>query len=115
MQQVHTPEGHAVSFAASALPVLVLAALVLWGLMARPLLLDVPAIPLEVVFLAAAAAAIAQLLWLGFPWLRIQQAIVERLSRAMPAIFILFAIGLSGKPVRTTDRGRQRLCNIRKI
>ena len=94
MRPVHTPDGDAVSFAASAFPVLVLATLVLWGLMARPLLLDVPAIPLEVVFLAAATAAMAQLLWLGFPWLRIQQAIVERLSRAMPAIFILFAIGL---------------------
>ncbi|MEE4299122.1 MAG: Na+/H+ antiporter NhaC family protein [Pseudomonadales bacterium] len=82
------------SFAASALPALVLLALVLWGLMARPLLLDQAPIPLEVVFLGAASAAIAQLLYMGFPWLRIQQAIVERLAKAMPAIFILFAIGL---------------------
>jgi NhaC family Na+:H+ antiporter len=94
MRPVTTPDGRELGFAASALPALVLLALVLWGLMARPLLLGQPAIPLEVVFLFAAAAAIAQLLWLGFGWDRIQQAIIERLSRAMPAIFILFAIGL---------------------
>lgn len=94
MRVVQTPDGREVSFAASALPALVLLALVLWGLMARPLLLDQAPIPLEVVFLAAATAAIAQLLFMGFPWLRIQQAIVERLAKAMPAIFILFAIGL---------------------
>ena len=94
MRVVQTPDGREVGFAASALPALVLLALVLWGLMARPLFLDQPPIPLEVVFLAAATAAIAQLLHMGFPWLRIQQAIVERLAKAMPAIFILFAIGL---------------------
>ena len=94
MRPVHTPDGRAVSFAASALPALVLLALVLWGLMARPLLLDEPPIPLEVVFIAAATAAIAQLLLMGYPWIRIQGAIVDRLAKAMPAIFILFAIGL---------------------
>lgn len=94
MQAVHTPGGRAVSFRVSALPVLVLLALVGYGLMVRPLLLAQPPIPLELVFLFAASWSIAQLLWIGFDWPAIQRAIVARLSRAMPALFILFAIGL---------------------
>lgn len=104
MRQIHVPDrrvpdrrvpdGRAVGFTASALPALVLLALVLWGLIARPLLLDRPPIPLEAVFVFAATFAIAQLLWLGFPWMRIQDAIIARLAKALPAIFILFAIGL---------------------
>ena len=36
----------------------------------------------------------AELFWLGFSWNEIQGAIIHRLGRALPAIFILFAIGL---------------------
>ena len=75
------------------LPAAVLAGLVIWGLVVRPLVLDTSAIPLEVVFLAAASFAIAQLLWLGFSWPTIQHAIVQRLAKALPAIFILLLIG----------------------
>lgn len=94
MRSVCTPDGRPLGFAVSALPVFMLAALILYGLMARPLLFDQPPIPLELIFVFAASAVIAQLLLLGFPWSLIQGAIVARLSRAMPAIFILFAIGL---------------------
>jgi len=89
-----TPDGRAIGFTLSATPVFVLSGLILYGLMARPLLLGQAPIPLEVVFLSAAGAAMAQLLLMGFSWADIQQAIVARLARAMPAIFILFAIGL---------------------
>ena len=75
------------------LPAVVLAILVVWGLVVRPLVLDRPAIPLEIVFLASAGFAIAQLLWLGFSWLTIQQSIVQRLAKALPAILILLLIG----------------------
>ena len=67
------------------LPAIVLAILVVWGLVVRPLVLDRPAIPLEIVFLASAGFAIAQLLWLGFSWLTIQRSIVQRLAKALPA------------------------------
>ena len=82
------------SFALSAIPVLILAGLIAYGLMARPLLLDQPPLPLELVFIFAASASMAQLLLMGFSWAAIQEAIVQRLARAMPAIFILFGIGL---------------------
>ncbi|MEM8493513.1 MAG: Na+/H+ antiporter NhaC family protein [Pseudomonadota bacterium] len=94
MKPVHTPDGRTISFAHSVTPALVLSVLILYGLMARPLFFEQPPMPLELVFVFAAAAAIAQLLLLGFPWNAIQGAITHRLSRAMPAIFILFAIGL---------------------
>ena len=94
MRPVHRPDGRPIGLFSSALPAGVLLSLVLWGLIARPLLLGRPPIPLEVVFLFAASFAIAHMLWLGFPWSRIQDAIVARLAKALPAIFILFAIGL---------------------
>lgn len=94
MHDVRTPTGHEIGFALSATPVLVLALLIGYGLMARPLLLGVDPMPLELVFLCAAGAAMVQLLWMGFSWQNIQDSIVRRLARAMPAIFILFAIGL---------------------
>lgn len=94
MHVVRTPEGREVGFRQSAAPVLVLVLLIGYGLMARPLILGVDPMPLEIVFLCAAGAAMTQLLWMGFGWQAIQDAIVRRLARAMPAIFILFAIGL---------------------
>ncbi len=94
MHAVKTPDGREVSFTLSATPVLVLAVLILYGLMARPLFLGQAPIPLEVVFLSAASVAFMQLLLMGYPWLTIQGSIINRLSRAMPGIFILFAIGL---------------------
>jgi NhaC family Na+:H+ antiporter len=94
MRAVRTPDGREVGLVQSATPVLVLSLLIGYGLMARPLILGVEPMPLELVFLCAAGAAMTQLLWMGFAWQAIQDAIVRRLARAMPAIFILFAIGL---------------------
>lgn len=67
---------------------------VVYGLMARPLLLNQAPFPLEIVFLVAAIVAIAQLFYLGFNWETIQCAITQKLSQAMPTILLLFAIGL---------------------
>jgi len=65
-----------------------------YGLILRPHLFNQPSFPLEIVFIAAASFAIAELTWLGFPWEAIQRSIVNKLSQALPAFFILFAIGL---------------------
>lgn len=82
------------TFIHSLLPILVLLAIIIYGLILRPHLLGQPAFPLEVVFILAATFAIAMLLWLGYSWDEVQQAIVVKLARAMPAFFILFTIGL---------------------
>ncbi|MDO6447039.1 Na+/H+ antiporter NhaC family protein [Colwellia sp. 1_MG-2023] len=67
---------------------------VLYGLVIRPLFLNQPALPLEIVFLCAAIVAINQLFILGFSWIEIQQAIAAKLSQAIPTLLLLFAIGL---------------------
>jgi NhaC family Na+:H+ antiporter len=46
------------------------------------------------VFIFAPAFAVAYLSWLGHTWLDIQASVVARLATALPAFFILFAIGL---------------------
>ena len=83
-----------VRFAHALLPILVLLALVVYGLIVRPLFLDQPAFPLEVVFILAATFVIGELFALGYPWKAIERSIVEKLVSALPAFFILFAIGL---------------------
>ncbi len=81
-------------FWASLFAVATLVVLVIYGLIIRPMVQQVSAMPLELVFLTAAIVVIAQLLLLGFDWLQIQQAIAAKLSQAIPTLLILFAIGL---------------------
>lgn len=71
-----------------------LVVLVIYGLIIRPMVEQVSAVPLELVFLSAAIVVIVQLLTLGFSWLQIQQAIAAKLSQAIPTLLLLFAIGL---------------------
>ncbi|MFZ8915435.1 MAG: Na+/H+ antiporter NhaC family protein, partial [Pseudomonadales bacterium] len=68
--------------------------LLLYGLVLRPLAFAQAPLALEAIFVLSAAFAMAELFWLGFSWTEIQGAIIHRLGRALPAIFILFAIGL---------------------
>ncbi len=82
------------AFAQAIVPVGFLIVVISYGLVARPLFLGQPAFPLELVFVFAAAFAVAHLRWLGHSWLDIQASVVSRIGTAMPAFFILFAIGL---------------------
>jgi len=87
-------ESREVPFSQAIVPVGFLVVTIAYGLVARPLFLGQPAFPLELVFVFVAAFAVAYLSWLGHSWLDIQASVVSRLSEAMPAFFILFAIGL---------------------
>ena len=89
-QQVPKP----VHFRHALLPILFLGSLVTYGLILRPHAMDLPAFPLEVVFLLSSAFAVLELTWLGFEWTEIQKSVVKKLSTALPAFFILFAIGV---------------------
>lgn len=75
-------------------PILSLVGLIGYGLMARPLLLRQPPIPLEIVFLTAAALSVCQLFVLGYSWETIQTAMIRKIRRGLPAVFILFCIGI---------------------
>lgn len=84
-----------VTFFQALLPILVLAGLVTFGMIVRPLVYgEDHAFPPEVIFILAAAFAVAQLNVMGFSWKEIETSIVEKLRRAMPAFFILLSIGL---------------------
>ena len=83
-----------VTFFHALLPILFLAFLIGYGLMLRPLALDLPPIPLEIVFICAAAFAGAHQAWLGYAWADMQKSIVNKLASALPGLFILFTIGM---------------------
>jgi NhaC family Na+:H+ antiporter len=94
MTDTTSPGPSPVTFGQAAVPIAFLLSLIGYGLVARPLFLNQPGFPLELVFLLASAFAVAHLRYLGRSWLDIQNAVVSRLAKAMPALFILFAIGL---------------------
>ncbi|MEO0559555.1 MAG: hypothetical protein AAF170_15370 [Bacteroidota bacterium] len=83
-----------VTFAQALWPILFLLGLVVYGLILRPQVFDQPAFPLEVVFILAATFAVTELVILGHPWEAIQATIIRKLTQALPAFFIFFAIGL---------------------
>jgi Na+:H+ antiporter, NhaC family len=83
-----------IRFIHAALPILVLLLLVVFGLIIRPQFLSLPAFPLEVVFILASCFAVAEMAWLGFTWKEIESSVVRKMSDAMAAFFILFAIGV---------------------
>ena len=82
------------SFFQIILPVLFLGIIIIYGLVIRPIFLEQPAFPLEIVFLLASVFAIAQLMMLSFKWEEIQHSFIQKLARGFPAILILFAIGI---------------------
>ena len=89
-----TEPPRASTFTQALLPVLFLSALILYGLILRPQFFDQPAIPLEILFILAAAFTIGELFVLGHTWETVQHTIVQKLAKALPAFFILFAIGV---------------------
>ena len=83
-----------VKFYHAVMPVAFLSLLISYGLILRPQFLGQEAFPLEVVFLIASVFSIGQLLIMGFEWDDILKAIVKKLAKGLPAILILFAIGV---------------------
>lgn len=76
------------------IPVIVLVILILYGLIIRPLAFHQSPIPLEIIFVLAASATVLQLLLAGHQWKDIQDSIVAKFQKAIPAFMILFSIGL---------------------
>lgn len=86
--------GKPVSVSQAAIPVIGLLSMIIYGLIIRPRFLHQDPVPLEVVFIVAAAIAVMHLIGMGFRWQEIEDSIVAKLSRGLPMILILFAIGL---------------------
>jgi NhaC family Na+:H+ antiporter len=83
-----------VAFIHLVLPILFLSILIVYGLIIQPRVFNKPSFPLEIVFLLATVFSAGHLLFIGFTWKTIQEAIVKKLSKGFPAVLILFAIGL---------------------
>jgi len=75
-------------------PIVVLVILLVAGLALPPLVFKESQVPLEIIFLAASVFNVGRLARLGYSWEEIQNAVVKKLSKAIPAILILFSIGL---------------------
>ena len=86
--QPETPFGQAL------FPVLVLSALIGYGLILRPLVFGQSQLPLEIIFILAATFSVGQMLLMGHTWPDIQSTIVGKFQKALPAFFILFCIGM---------------------
>ena len=76
------------------MPIAFLSVVILYGLIARPLFLGQEALSLETVFVLASFFSVSELFYLGLSWNEIQDSIVRKISTALPAFFILFAIGI---------------------
>jgi len=83
-----------ITFVHAILPIAFLTVVILYGLIARPLFLGLEALSLEVVFILASFFSVSELFYLGLSWTEIQDSIIRKISTALPAFFILFAIGV---------------------
>ena len=75
-------------------PVVVLIVLIGYGLILRPLVFGQPQLPLEMIFIFSASVTVVQLLLTGHKWNDIQDSIVMKFQKALPAFFILFCVGM---------------------
>ncbi len=78
----------------SSLSILFLLGMILYGLVIRPYIFEQSIIPLEIVFISSAFFAASHLWYLGYTWDTILANAIKKLSKGLPTILILFAIGI---------------------
>ncbi len=78
----------------AALPILFLLGMIVYGLVLRPYVFDQSIIPLEIVFISSAFFAASHLAYLGYSWDTVMNNAILKLSKGLPTILILFAIGI---------------------
>lgn len=77
------------------IPIIALVAIIVYGLIIQPQFIsDGETLPLEMIFIGASAVSIMLLFYLGYSWSEIQDSMVLKLKSGLPAIFVLFCIGL---------------------
>jgi len=82
------------SFLQASLPILFLLGIIIYGLVIRPYVFQQSIIPLEIVFISSAFFAASHLWYLGYSWEDILSNAIKKLSKGLPTILILFAIGI---------------------
>lgn len=83
-----------ISTTQAALPILFLLGIIVYGLVLRPYVFEQPIIPLEIVFISSAFFTACHLTILGYSWEMILANAIKKLSKGLPTILILFAIGI---------------------
>ncbi len=82
-----------ITFIHALIPVLTLIAMIIYGMVIRPLLGE-DSLPLEMIFIVSAMITIVELFYLGFSWKEVEESIIKKTGQALPAFYLLFSIGL---------------------
>ncbi|MFV0432166.1 MAG: Na+/H+ antiporter NhaC [Alphaproteobacteria bacterium] len=97
-QTKQTPNGKDITFGLAVIPILVLVLLLVTGLALLPLAihgsLNEGSVALETIFLLAITFAVFYMYRLGFSWKEIQESAASKVKECVPALMILFAIGV---------------------
>lgn len=83
-----------VTFKNTLIPVIGLLVVLIYGLIIQPKVLNMGEMSLEMIFLFASAIGTLNLFYLGFSWDEIQDSMVKKLKQGLPAMMILFSIGV---------------------
>ncbi len=75
-------------------PLFVFFALLVYGLFLQPMLFKGPMLSLEVLILIAISFSSIYLMFKGFSWKSIEQAITKKVGESIPIVLILFSIGV---------------------
>ena len=88
------PEKKAQNIIHPILPILFLLGMILYGLVLRPYVFNQSSIPLEIIFISASFFSTSHLWYLGYSWDTLINNAVKKLTKGLPTILILFAIGM---------------------
>lgn len=75
------------------LPIIGLLLILIYAFIIQPRIFG-KTIPLEIIFLLSTALSVLNLKRLGYTWETIQKGIIDKIIEALPAIFIIFTIGV---------------------
>ncbi|MGL5655411.1 MAG: Na+/H+ antiporter NhaC [Fusobacteriaceae bacterium] len=83
-----------ITFKNTIVPVIGLLIVLIYGLIIQPKVLNKGEMSLEMIFLFASVIGTINLFYLGFSWNDIQESMVKKITQGLPAMMILFSIGV---------------------
>lgn len=75
-------------------PIIGLFVVMVYGLIIQPKVLKLGDMSLEMIFMFASAIGTLNLFYMGYSWSEIQDSMVKKLTQGLPAMMILFSIGV---------------------
>lgn len=83
-----------INFLDCMVPIIGLVLILIYGLIIQPIILKKSPISLEIIFLLGIFISVINLKRLNYKWEEIQNSMIKKISEALPAIFIIFTIGV---------------------